>query len=178
MAALRAVELFESGLAAEPASPAPAAVERGRADPGPQAAERGRADSGPQAAEPVRADLALAAILAGYAVGAAGFAVHHAVCQTNVRLLGTPHAQTNAAVLPHSAAFVAARAPEALAGVAPDRIARLAARAGVGGLSELGVREDQLPAVAEAAAHHPAIGNTPGGPPSPAELIDLLRAAL
>ena len=47
----------------------------------------------------------------GYAVGCAGFAVHHAVCQTTVRVLGTPHAQTNAVMLPHSAAFVARARP-------------------------------------------------------------------
>ena len=57
MAALRAIELFESGLGEE---------------------------------EPRRPDLALASILAGYAVGCTGFAVHHAVCQTTVRLLRTP----------------------------------------------------------------------------------------
>ncbi len=57
MAALRAVELFESGLGD---------------------------------AEPRREELALASILAGYAVGCAGFAVHHAVCQTTVRVLRNP----------------------------------------------------------------------------------------
>ncbi len=145
MAARRAVELFESGLADE---------------------------------EPRRADLALASILAGYAVGCAGFAVHHAVCQTTVRLVGTPHAQTNAVMLPHSAAFVAARDAGALQGVESATIARLAARAGVTRLSELGVTEDWLDEVVEAVMHHPAIGNTPGGQPTPQEVRDLLAAAL
>ena len=44
----------------------------------------------------------------------AGFAVHHAVCQTIVRVAGTPHAQTNAVMLPHSARLMAGRAPAAL----------------------------------------------------------------
>jgi maleylacetate reductase len=145
MAALRAVELFESGLGAP---------------------------------EPKRADLALASILAGYAVGCSGFAVHHAVCQTTVRVLGTPHAQTNAVMLPHSAAFVAERDPGALQGVEPAKIARLAARAGVTTLGELGVAEDQLDQVVEAILLHPAIGNTPGGPPTPKELRGLLARAL
>ena len=128
--------------------------------------------------EPKRADLALASILAGYAVGCAGFAVHHAVCQTTVRVLGTPHAQTNAVMLPHSAAFVAERDPGALQGVEPATIARLAARAGVTTLGELGVAEEQLDQVVEAVLLHPAIGNTPGGPPTPKELRDLLATAL
>ena len=39
---------------------------------------------------PDRTALALGALLAGYASGVAGFAVHHAVCQTIVRVAGTP----------------------------------------------------------------------------------------
>jgi alcohol dehydrogenase class IV len=128
--------------------------------------------------DPPRHDLALASILAGYAVGCAGFAVHHAVCQTTVRVLGTPHAQTNAVMLPHTSAFVARRDPAALQGVSPDTIARVAARAGVTRLSELGVTEDRLDVVVEAVLAHPAIGNTPGGTPNAEELRQLLAAAL
>jgi maleylacetate reductase len=128
--------------------------------------------------EPRREDLALASILGGYAIGGTGFAVHHAVCQTTVRLLGTPHAQTNAVMLPHSAAFVAARDSAALEGVRPDALARLAARAGVTRLGELGVEEEQLDQVVDAVGRHPAIGNTPGGQPSASELRDLLAGAL
>lgn len=127
--------------------------------------------------DPDRDDLALASILAGYAVGCSGFAVHHAVCQTTVRLLGTPHAQTNAIVLPHSVRFVAAREPAAVEGVDPDTVARLAARAGVTSLSELGVEEGQLDQVVDAVLQHPAIGNTPGGAPSADALRELLEAA-
>ena len=145
MAALRAIELFEDGLAED---------------------------------EPRRDELALASILAGYAVGCAGFAVHHAVCQTTVRVLRTPHAQTNAVMLPHSARFVAGRDPDALQGVDPARIGRLAARAGVTRLGELGVTEDRLDEIVEAVLKHPAIGNTPGGQPTAAELRALLERAL
>ena len=145
MAALRAVELFESGLGE---------------------------------GEPQREDLALASILAGYAVGCAGFAVHHAVCQTTVRLLRTPHAQTNAVMLPHSAAFVAERDPAALKGVEPTALARLAARAGVTKLGDLGVSEDRLDELVDAILQHPAIGNTPGGRPSAPDLRTLLAGAL
>lgn len=127
--------------------------------------------------EPLREPLALAAILAGYAVGCAGIAVHHAVCQTTVRVLDTPHAQTNAVMLPHSVRFVAARDAGAVEGVDPDTVARLAARAGVTRLSELGVHGEQLGAVVDAALQHPALGNTPGGAPSGQELRDLLEGA-
>ena len=145
MAALRAFELFESGLAPD---------------------------------EPQREDLALASILAGYAVGCAGFALHHAVCQTTVRVLGTPHAQTNAVMLPHSAAFVAERDAGALHGVDPAALALLCARAGVTKLGELGVTEDCLDDVVEAILQHPALGNTPGGAPNAPELRGLLARAL
>jgi alcohol dehydrogenase class IV len=40
--------------------------------------------------DPNRHSLALGALLAGYASGIAGFGIHHAVCQTIVRLCGTP----------------------------------------------------------------------------------------
>ncbi|MDP9134366.1 MAG: iron-containing alcohol dehydrogenase, partial [Actinomycetota bacterium] len=61
--------------------------------------------------EPDREAVALGALLGGYAVGTTGFAVHHAICQTLVRTAGLSHAETNAVVLPHSAAFMAGRAP-------------------------------------------------------------------
>jgi alcohol dehydrogenase class IV len=60
-----------------------------------------------------RADLALGAILCGYAIDSAGLGLHHVICQTLVRICGTPHAETNAAVLPHALAFLVERAPEA-----------------------------------------------------------------
>ncbi len=66
--------------------------------------------------EPRRDDLALASILAGYAVGCAGFAVHHAVCQTTVRV---PRHAARADERGDAAAhgrFVAARDPRCAAG--------------------------------------------------------------
>ena len=67
-------------------------------------------DQGPDARD--RAALALGSILCGYAIDSAGFGLHHVVCQTLVRVCGTPHAETNAAILPHALAFLAERAPE------------------------------------------------------------------
>jgi maleylacetate reductase len=127
------------------------------------------------------AELALGAILAGYASGSAGFAVHHAVCQTLVRIAGAPHAQTNAVMLPHFVRLMQPRAPETIARVSEalgDRdVASLAARAGVTRLSELGVEESMLADVVVAALQHPALGNTPD-PPGAEELTEVLERAL
>jgi alcohol dehydrogenase class IV len=139
---------------------------------------------------PGRGDLALGAVLAGWASGSTGIAFHHALCQTIVRTAGSPHAETNAVVLPHSARLMAGRAPGPMSELAcalGDRagdpeatagdIARIAARCGHTRLATLGVKEEHLPAAASAAASHPALGLTPD-PPGEEELLDLLRAAL
>lgn len=57
------------------------------------------------------AALALGSILCGYAIDSGLFGLHHVMCQTLVRVVGTPHAQTNAAVLPHAMAALAERVP-------------------------------------------------------------------
>ena len=127
-----------------------------------------------------RESLALGAVLAGYASGSTGIAVHHALCQTLVREAGTPHAETNAVMLPHSARLVEGRAPEALRAFTealPVELPALAARSGHTRLGSLGVREEQLPGVAETAAAHPYTANTPN-PPGPEELLAVLREAL
>jgi len=129
--------------------------------------------SGLDGPEPRRADLAEAAVLGGYAVGVAGLCVHHAVCQTIVRVAGTSHAATNAVLLPHSVAFMAARAPrqiEALAaalgvsgaGEAAGAVARLSRRAVVTSLGELELDPARVDEVASAALHHPGVAATPG----------------
>jgi maleylacetate reductase len=139
--------------------------------------------------DPDRGAVALGSVLAAFAIGSTGFAVHHAVCQTIVRVAGTPHAQTNAVMLPHFVRMMEDRAPEAIgklaaavdAGKGSDsaaaRIAALSARSGVTRLGELGVRSEDLDAVVAAAIQHPALGNTPG-PPTEHELRRVLEAAL
>jgi alcohol dehydrogenase class IV len=134
--------------------------------------------------------LALGSLLGAYALGLAGYAVHHVVCQTLVRVAGTPHAETNAVMLPHSVGLMASRAPEAigrLAGAlgaleedpaeAAGGIRPLAARAGVTRLSDLEVDEALLPEVAVAASERAELANTPE-PPKERELLELLRSAL
>jgi maleylacetate reductase len=137
-----------------------------------------------------RPALALAAVLAGYAVGATGLAVHHAVCQTIVRVAGTPHAETNAVMLPHFARLMAERAPAAMSklalalgdpvgspGAAGPLIARMAAHSGHTQLSELGVEQRHLIEVIEAVQSHPGLKATPAAPP-PDDLLRLLQTAL
>lgn len=131
-----------------------------------------------QPEQPDRRELGRCAFLAGYAIGVTGLGFHHALCQTVVRTEGTPHAETNAVMLPHTIGFVRGRAPEALRSIESVDLPKVAARAGATSLADLGVDAEDLPAVAEAALEHPAIGNMPGGMPSPAELDEVLRAAL
>jgi maleylacetate reductase len=135
-------------------------------------------------------DVALAGVLAGWAVGTAGLALHHALCQTLVRVLGTPHAQTNAVMLPRSVAFMSTRAPGPVGklavalgaedgdpSAAADRVAALAALAGPTTLGELGVGEAELDAVVAAALEHRGVQATPGGA-SESDVRELLAAAL
>jgi alcohol dehydrogenase class IV len=139
---------------------------------------------------PGRCELALAALLAGYASGTTGIAVHHALCQTIVRTAGSPHAETNAVMLPHSLRLMALRAPGAIGAFAealgeatgdPDaaagRASKLAARCGHTRLSTLGVVEAQLPEIAAGARRHRAYASTPD-PPGEEELLALLGEAL
>jgi alcohol dehydrogenase class IV len=141
-------------------------------------------------AEPDRDSLALGALLAGWASGSAGYAFIHVICQTTVRVAGTPHAQTYAVVLPHGLRLLEPRTPDLLTELAaalgagdptPElaaaRAAHLAAQAHVVRLSALGVTEDHIAQIVEEASVRAELHNTPD-PPSPDELSSLLRAAL
>lgn len=127
--------------------------------------------------------LALGALLAAYAIDSAGYSLHHVLCQTIVRLCGTPHAATNAAMLPHVLEAMRGRDPEAIAafadalGVPVDTVARrVADLGGVPSLEALGVDPDALAAVADAALSRPELrAMTP--PPGRDELLSLLRRA-
>ena len=63
-------------------------------------------------------DRALGALLCAYAVDSAGYALHHVLGQTTVRVCGTPHAETYAALLPHTMAAMLERAPMQMAELA------------------------------------------------------------
>jgi alcohol dehydrogenase class IV len=140
--------------------------------------------------EPDRESLALGALLAGWASGSAGYAFIHVLCQTLVRVAGTPHAETYAVVLPHGLRALESRVPGLLTRVAAalgagepaperaaDRASRLSARAGVTTLGDLGVEEDAVAAVGAEAAARLEVANTPK-PPDEGELAGVVRAAL
>lgn len=113
-------------------------------------------------------DRALGALLCSYALDSAGYALHHVLCQTIVRTAGTPHAETNAAMLPRTMTFVAERSPEAVAGLAD------ALGCGVDGIGErldvlagrerIAVPPDHVDAIVRAVLARPELAATPGGP--------------
>jgi alcohol dehydrogenase class IV len=146
--------------------------------------------SGLGQAEPSREDLALGAVLAGWAAGSAGYAFIHVLCQTTVRVAGTPHAQTYAVMLPHGLRLLETRIPEVLTELASalgagDPLPELAAaqaghlgeRAQVVRLSALGVTDEHVAQIVEQASGRAELQNTPD-PPTADDLTALLRAAL
>jgi alcohol dehydrogenase class IV len=130
-----------------------------------------------------RAALALGSILCGYAIDSALFAIHHVICQTLVRTVGTPHAETNAAILPEAMGFMRERASEQIAALAdalgsdpeslPERIAELGRRQGLG---ELGADAERLGEALDAIEARPELAFTPR-PPDREALRTLIEAA-
>ncbi len=131
-----------------------------------------------------RAALALGAILCGYAIDSGMFAIHHVVCQTLVRVCGSPHAETNAGILPRAMAFMVPRAPEALSqlaaalGTEPERIEERILELGGNppGLGSAGADRDRLPEAVAAILQRQELGFTPGAP-SREELTALIESA-
>ncbi len=130
-----------------------------------------------------RAGLALGSILCGYAIDSAGIGLHHLVCQTLVRVCGTPHAETNAAILPHALAYLAERAPEPyerLAGALGTDRGELASRVTALGrpkrLGDLGGDEAKLGEAIEAMLRRPELLHVPG-PPSTEDITRLIHQA-
>jgi alcohol dehydrogenase class IV len=130
-----------------------------------------------------RASLALGSILCGYAIDSAGIGLHHLVCQTLVRVCGTPHAETNGAILPHALAHLAERAPkpyERLAGALGTDRSGLAERVSRLGqpkrLGDLGGDEAQVTEAIEAMLQRPELKSVPG-PPTREDLVQLVQTA-
>jgi len=131
-----------------------------------------------------RAGLALGAILCGYAIDSAGLGLHHVVCQTLVRICGTPHAETNAAVLPHALAFLAERAPEpygrlaeALGTKAGELRERVEDLCHPERLGQLGGNESNLDEALDAMLQRPELERVPGASVTRADLERLVRQA-
>ena len=130
------------------------------------------------------AQLALGSVLCGYAIDSGMFGLHHVICQTLVRICGSPHAETNAAILP--------RALDLLSGRAPDRFADLAAALATEadglevrvlqlggdppGLGTVGADRSNLGAALDAMLLRPELAFTPD-PPSREELAELVERA-
>lgn len=131
-----------------------------------------------------RTALALGSILCGYAIDSGAFAIHHVICQTLVRVCGSPHAGTNAAILPGAMSFMASRAPEQIAalatalGTSPDQIESRILQLGGNppGLAHLGADRTKLPEAIEAMLLRPELGFTPEAPGG-SELQRLIEAA-
>jgi alcohol dehydrogenase class IV len=137
----------------------------------------------PGAPEPDRDALALGALLSGYAIGTAWYGLHHVASQTLVREGGAGHGPANAALLPHTAAALRRRRPDALealdraCGEPVETLARrIAAVAAVAGVRSLGVPEDALERCAHAAAQRPELQLTPPAADA-AELLAIYREA-
>ncbi|MGN6816188.1 MAG: iron-containing alcohol dehydrogenase [Solirubrobacterales bacterium] len=130
------------------------------------------------------AELALGSILCGYAIDSAGFGLHHVICQTLVRSCGTPHAETNAAILPKALGFLTERAPEPyrrLAAALGTDLAGLPSRVEDLGrpqpLEELGGDASKLDEAIEAMLQRPELSRVPGVVVSRDELVALVRSA-
>jgi alcohol dehydrogenase class IV len=130
-----------------------------------------------------RSALALGSILCGYAIDSALFAIHHVICQTLVRTLGTPHAETNAAILPKAMGFMRERAVEQIEELAdalgtspgslPERIAELGRPIGLGAA---GADRSALDDALDAIEARPELQFTPQ-PPNRTELAAIVEAA-
>ncbi len=131
-----------------------------------------------------RAALALGSILCGYAIDSGGFAIHHVVCQTLVRVCGPPHAGTNAAILPRAMAFMAPRAPDEITALSTalrttsDQLeSRLLDLGGnPPGLGQLGADRARLPEAIDEMMLRPELAFTPEAP-TKADLEELIERA-
>ena len=131
------------------------------------------------------AALALGSILCAYAVDSTLFAVHHIVCQTLVRVMGTPHAETNAAILPRVMEMLRTRAPEQIGALAkalgtrPHTIGTRIDKLGGGRrhLGEVGGEEAMINPALDAIMERGDLASTPGGAPTRDEIRELIESA-
>jgi alcohol dehydrogenase class IV len=131
------------------------------------------------------AALALGSLLCGYAIDSAMFGIHHVICQTLVRVCGSPHAETNAAILPRALTLLVARAPDRLADLAaaietdPEDIeARVLQLGGdPAGLGEIGADRAQLEGALESMLLRPELAFVPGPPVTRSDLEQLIESA-
>jgi alcohol dehydrogenase class IV len=128
--------------------------------------------------------LALGSVLCGYAIDSALFGLHHVVCQTLVQVCGSPHAETNAAILPRAMAMLVARAPEQMAaavaaiGTDPEDVeARVLELGGhPAGLGAVGADRDRLDQALDAILARAQLSYMPDQPDR-RELEQLIESA-
>jgi alcohol dehydrogenase class IV len=131
-----------------------------------------------------RAALAQGSLLCAYAIDSALFGIHHVICQTLVRICGTPHAETNAAILPRALTFMVPRVPDNLSSLSealatdPQDIEARVLRLGGNppGLGDLGTDRSKFDQALEAMLLRPELAFTPE-PPSRDELEELIDRA-
>jgi alcohol dehydrogenase class IV len=135
-------------------------------------------------AERDRAALALGALLCAIAVDRAGIALHHVLGQTFVRVCGTPHAETYAALLPETIEAMRARAPDPIAALAAairaeseEISTRIRQLAGGRRLGELGADRGCIDAVVEGAMARPELSHMTPGEVERSDLVAILEAA-
>ncbi len=130
------------------------------------------------------APLALGSLLCGYAIDSGMFGLHHVVCQTLVRICGSPHAETNAAILPRTLALLVAQAPDRLGDLAaaiatdPEDIEARVLQLGGDppGLGAAGADRAKLDQALDSMLVRPELAFTPT-PPSRDELAELIERA-
>jgi alcohol dehydrogenase class IV len=131
-----------------------------------------------------RAALAVGALLCAIAVDRAGFALHHVLGQTTVRVLGIPHAETYAALLPRTTVAMRLRAPEQVEALAEalgtdpngieERIDELGGHRRIG---ELGADRDRIDEVVELAMARPELERMTPGEVDRSDLAGILQAS-
>jgi alcohol dehydrogenase class IV len=130
------------------------------------------------------AGLALGSILCAYALDSALFSLHHVICQTLVRELRIPHAETNATILPRVAEALIPRAGTEMTALARalgvkrgelvERITELGG--GRRRLSRIGAEPDRLDDAVKAIMARPELQMTPDVP-GESEIRALIKSA-
>jgi maleylacetate reductase len=144
-----------------------------------------------------RTEMLIGAYLAGTALANVSMALHHGICHVLGGTAGVPHGIANSIILPHAMRFnldatatqlapaaeamginLAARSPEDAVAEAIQRIHTLIADMHLPQrLRDVGVKEEDLPLLAELAFQNRTVQNNSKPITDPAQLETLLRAA-
>lgn len=119
-----------------------------------------------------RTALAAGSLFCAWALDSALFAIHHVICQTLVRVLRIPHAETNATILPRVIEAMAERSPQAIKalasalGTSVEEIGPRVEELGGGhrSLAEIGADGSRLEAALDAIMARGELGMTPDPP--------------